>query len=168
MDETIPVTEINANFANEDPQLKTWMEHVIGYLRGHTNNTDELIRPHLRHTFLGCWQYIIFAYLLLVVCGAAFNSMEIYFIVKYRLYRDATYVYLINLSICDLVKCVVVLPFSVMTLLLQNFLFGNFLCFFMPMLQVSEKSKGCKYRILPDSRRLFPSRETLHREQTRV
>ena len=116
---------------------RSWYAFVLGFVEGNHSNTAEMGKPHLRHTFTGCFEFVIFAYLLISICGVVMNSIEIYFIIKYRLYKDATYVYLINLSLSDLIKCLFVLPFSVVTLMLQNWLLGNFLCYFIPMLQVS-------------------------------
>lgn len=125
-----------SNNVTEWPK-KHWYEFVLNYVEGNHNNSADMSKPHLRHTFVNNSEFVIFVYLLISVCGVAVNSFEIYMIMKYRLFRDATYVYLINLSVADLVKCLFVLPFSLAMLLLQNWLFGGFMCYFIPMLQVS-------------------------------
>lgn len=136
MSEAVTTTAVSNNVSS-GWQKRSWYEFVISYVEGNHNNSAEMSKPHLRHTFVNSSEFVIFVYLLISVCGVIVNTIEIYFIIKYRLFRDATYVYLINLSLADLVKCLFVLPFSVTMLLLQNWLFGGFMCYFIPMLQVS-------------------------------
>ncbi|XP_065219400.1 neuropeptide Y receptor type 1-like [Planococcus citri] len=118
-----------------DTAAKNWYKIVVDYAEGNHNNTMDITKPHLRSTFANSFEFVIFMYLIISVFGVGANFAEIYFILKYKLYRDTTYVYLINLSIADIIKCLFVLPFSVTTLLLENWLFGGFLCYFLPMLQ---------------------------------
>lgn len=127
--------------ANPDTVAKNWYKIVVDYAEGNHNNSMDITKPHLRSTFANSFEFVIFMYLIICVFGAGANFAEIYFILKYKLYRDTTYVYLINLSIADIIKCMFVLPFSVTTLLLENWLFGGFLCYFLPMLQVRKKWK---------------------------
>lgn len=122
--------------ASTDAAAKDWYKIVIDYVDGNHNNSIDISKPHLRATFVNSFEFVIFVYLVISVFGVGANFAEIYFIFKYRLYRDTTYVYLVNLSIADIIKCLFVLPFSVTTLLLENWLFGGFLCYFLPMLQV--------------------------------
>ncbi|XP_071447991.1 uncharacterized protein [Hetaerina americana] len=49
--------------------------------------------------------------------------------------RDPTLCFLANVAVADAVKCLMVLPVSLAVLLVQNWVFGSFLCFFLPMMQ---------------------------------
>ncbi|XP_046385712.1 5-hydroxytryptamine receptor 1-like [Ischnura elegans] len=49
--------------------------------------------------------------------------------------RDPTLCFLANVAIADAIKCLMVLPVSLAVLLVQNWVFGSFLCFFLPMMQ---------------------------------
>jgi hypothetical protein len=64
----------------------------------------------------------------------------IWTIVKHRLYKDPTNGYIVNLKTAD-IKCVLVLPVSPTILLVQNWIFHSFLCFFLPMLQVGNRQQ---------------------------
>lgn len=110
---------------------------MIDHAEGLRNYSVPIDTPYLRHTFADSYPLVVFAYLLIIVFGVVANSMEIYTILRRQLYDNATYVYLMNLAVADLVKCLFVLPVSITTLLLQNWIFGSFMCYFVPMLQVS-------------------------------
>jgi hypothetical protein len=103
----------------------------------------------------------VFLYALVVVVGAVSNVAVIWTVVKYRLYKNPTYGYIINLATADIIKCVLVLPVSLTVLLVlpvsltvllvlpvsltvllvQNWIFGSFLFFFLPMLQVENRQQ---------------------------
>jgi hypothetical protein len=89
------------------------------------------LRPSVTHVFP------VFLYALVVVVGAVSNVAVIWTVVKHRLYKDPTYDYIVNLATAD-IKCVLVLPVSLTILLVQNWIFGSFLCF-LPMLQVGNR-----------------------------
>lgn len=131
------ITTVNPDPTESETAVRNWYKIVADIASGNHNGSSDINKPHLRATFVNSFEFVIFMYLLISIFGVGANFAEIYFIVKYRLYRDSTYMYLINLSVADIVKCLFVLPFSVTTLLLENWLFGGFLCYFLPMLQVS-------------------------------
>jgi hypothetical protein len=79
-------------------------------------------------------------YALVVAVGTVSNVAVVWTVVNHRLYKDPTYGYIINLAIADVIKCVLVLPVSLTILLVQNWVFGSFLCFFLPMLQVGSSA----------------------------
>ncbi|XP_043275778.1 neuropeptide Y receptor type 2 isoform X2 [Venturia canescens] len=101
-------------------------------------------------------------YGLLVLVGIVMNCGMMYHIMSHKLHRDPTYAFLINIAISDLIKCVFVLPLTLAVLLIDNWIFGQFLCYFLPILQdipihVSMMTYlliACdRYRFLSDSRR---------------
>lgn len=120
---------------NEIPNQ--WLEIIVHYITGFRNDTVDFSRPHLRPSIIKIYPLFVFMYAALIITGTLTNFAMVYHIVKYRLYRDPTYAFLINMAIADVIKCVFVLPISLTVLLVQNWVFGKFLCFFLPMLQVS-------------------------------
>lgn len=111
---------------------------MIEHAEGQHNISVPIDTPYLRHTFADSYPLVVFTYLVIIGLGVVANSLEIYTILRRKLYENATYVYLINLALADLIKCLFVLPVSTTTLLLQNWIFGSFMCYFVPMLQVSK------------------------------
>ncbi|XP_024945701.1 prolactin-releasing peptide receptor isoform X2 [Cephus cinctus] len=113
-----------------------WLQTVANYLMGFRNDTVvDFSQPHLRPSVIGIYPLFILMYAILILAGTLMNFAMVYHIVKYRFYRDPTYAFLINLAISDVVKCIFVLPMTLTVLLLQNWIFGKFLCYFLPMLQ---------------------------------
>lgn len=104
---------------------------------GSKNDTGmDFSKPHLRPSVARVFPLFVFLYTLVVIVGTASNLAVIWTVIKHRLYRNPTFGYIINLAIADIVKCVLVLPISLTILLVQNWIFGSFLCYFLPMLQV--------------------------------
>lgn len=112
---------------------------IIHFLAGIRNDTVDFSRPHLRPSVATIYPLFVFLYALLVTSGVVANMAMIGSIMKDKLYRDQTYCYLINLALANIVECIFVLPISLTILLVQNWIFGSFLCYFLPMLQVSVK-----------------------------
>ncbi|XP_011302024.1 prolactin-releasing peptide receptor [Fopius arisanus] len=112
-----------------------YLETIAHYLMGLRNDTVDLSKPQLRPSFTNNYPLFILLYVLMITCGTATNIGMIYHIMRHRLYQDPTYAYLINIAISDVVKCIFVLPITLAVLLVQNWIFGKFLCYFLPMLQ---------------------------------
>lgn len=117
-----------------------WLEVMIHVLTGYPNDTTDFSKPHLRQSVVNIYPVFVFLYAVIVIAGVLSNFAMIYSIIKEKLYRDQTYCYLINMALGNLVKCIFVLPISLMVLLIQNWIFGSFLCYFLPMLQVCYNS----------------------------
>jgi hypothetical protein len=114
-----------------------WLNVVAQFVMGLRNDSGlDFSKPHLRPSVARVFPLFVFLYALVVAVGTVSNLAVIWTVVKHRLYRNPTYGYIINLAIADIIKCVLVLPISLTILLVQNWIFGNFLCFFLPMLQV--------------------------------
>lgn len=115
-----------------------FLQEMIRYLNQGTpqNNSFDFREPQLRYAFTTLYPLFVFLYALIVAVGLFSNCLMIYAIFRDRLYKDQTYCYFVNLALSDIVKCVLVLPVSLMVLLIQNWIFGSFLCYFLPMMQV--------------------------------
>lgn len=121
----------------ENPPEK-FLEDIIRYLHYGTqhNGTFDFREPQLRYAFTTLYPLFVFMYALIVAVGLLSNFLMVYAIFRDRLYKDETFCYFVNLALSDIVKCAVVLPVSLMVLLIQNWIFGSFLCYFLPMMQV--------------------------------
>ncbi|RZF45146.1 hypothetical protein LSTR_LSTR015720 [Laodelphax striatellus] len=114
-----------------------WLEVMIHVINGQRNDTRDYSRPHLRPSVARIYPAFVALYALLVIGGATANLALVFSVFRDRLYKDQTCVYLVNLALADLVKCMFVLPISLTVLLVQNWVFGSFLCYFLPMIQFS-------------------------------
>ncbi|XP_023728017.1 prolactin-releasing peptide receptor isoform X2 [Cryptotermes secundus] len=113
-----------------------WLNVVAQFVMGLRNDSGlDFSKPHLRPSVARVFPLFVFLYALVVAVGTISNLAVIWTVAKHRLYRNPTYGYIINLAIADIIKCVLVLPISLTILLVQNWIFGSFLCFFLPMLQ---------------------------------
>ncbi|XP_034945210.1 probable G-protein coupled receptor 83 [Chelonus insularis] len=138
-----------------------YLQAVAHYIYGLRNlsETEDLTKPHLRSSVVQIYPLFVFLYTLLIFFGVVFNIFMMFHIFKNKLHRDPTYAYLINIAISDVIKCIFVLPFTLVVLLLQNWIFGKFLCYFLPIMQdvpfhVSMMTylliAGDRYRVLSD------------------
>lgn len=100
------------------------------------NVTEPLNAPSFRSDLQVHYSLIVLSFGSIIILGTVLNILEICVIVRNKLFTDMTYVYFLNLAITDVVKCNITIPFSVMALLYQNWTLGEFLCYFLPMLQV--------------------------------
>ncbi|XP_030754651.1 neuropeptide Y receptor type 5-like [Sitophilus oryzae] len=99
---------------NVPPHILAIVHQLLLEIGGDKNL--DLREPHPKKSLEGIASYIIFAY-------------------GYRLYKDPTYSFIINNAVSDFIKCVVVLPITLYVLLVQNWMLGELLCTFLPMLQ---------------------------------
>lgn len=94
---------------------------------------EPVLRPGVKDTY----PLFIIQYGLLAIFSVLSNLAVLAYIFRLRLFYDSTHAFVVNLAICHIAQCVVTLPLSLMVLLIQNWIFGQFLCFFLPFLQVS-------------------------------
>ena len=74
-------------------------------------------------------------YTLIFVLAIVGNTLIIVTLVQNRRMRTVTNVFLINLSISDLLLAVLCMPFTLIPTLLQNFIFGKVMCVLIRYLQ---------------------------------
>lgn len=143
--------------------LKDIPEHlltpIVHYITGFHNLTDHdvneaILKPALSDIYI----LFIIQYGVLALVGIVANLFIIYYIFQHKLYHDETHAFMVNLCCCHLVQCMFVLPVTLMVILIQNWIFGQFMCYFVPLLQVSDpkpkqKNKRKKWanRILRNS-----------------
>lgn len=113
-----------------------YLNLLIGYFQSfHNNDTSDFQSPHFRKSVQYVYPLFIFLYALIILVGTVGNIYMMTTILKRRLYRDPTYYFICNLAISNLIKCILVLPITLANLLILNWLFGSFLCYFIPMMQ---------------------------------
>lgn len=114
---------------------------IVHVLSGVHNDTSSLARPELKASLASAAPLYITMYAVLVICGASANIAVLITVARGWMRggagRDTTCGYVANLALADLIKCLLVLPVSLVLLLVRNWVFGSFLCYFAPMLQVT-------------------------------
>ncbi|KAM8721381.1 hypothetical protein ACLKA7_007279 [Drosophila subpalustris] len=111
---------------------------IANFLAGHVNDTEDFERfngPILKASIKSVYWLFLIQYAALALLGVLMNITIIVYIMYHRLYKDVTHAFITNLALCHFVQCALVLPISLMVMLIQNWIFGQFLCFFLPMLQ---------------------------------
>jgi hypothetical protein len=94
----------------------------------------DLTQPYIRRSLIYVYPLFIFVYACTSVVGAIGNLAMFVVIIKCRLYPNPMYFFLANLALSDFLKAAVVAPITLANLLMQNFIFGSFMCFFLPMM----------------------------------
>ena len=120
-----------------------YLATIVDILMGSSNNSDGLRSPKVRSSVANIYPFFIAMYAILAIAGTLSNCGMIYHIAKHKLYRDPTFAYLINIAVSDIIKCLFVLPISLAVLLVENWVFGKFMCYSLPMIQVSKIQRDC-------------------------
>ncbi|CAL4066730.1 unnamed protein product [Meganyctiphanes norvegica] len=126
------MTNVNAD---ELEKYDDYLPQIIHHLQSFPNETVDFNEPHLRRSLANIYPLFLFIYILLIIFGTTGNICMITHIVRGRLFQDPTCAFLMNIGVCNLLICLLVAPISLAILLIQNWIFGSFLCYFVPMLQ---------------------------------
>lgn len=131
---SLNITSTTKNpFSDVPPNIVEVIHHfLIGLQEEHIDFREAKVRPSVANIY----RFIVCMYALLVVTGVLCNLAVLFHILRHRFYKDPTYAFIINNVISDIVKCVCVVPISLYVLLVQNWMLGELLCSFLPMLQV--------------------------------
>ncbi|XP_037026080.1 alpha-1A adrenergic receptor [Bradysia coprophila] len=108
------------------------MHYVTGF---HNISAEEISEPIVKQSLRQFYIVFIIQYAILVVGGVVANVYVIYYIIRYKLYTDVTHAFMMNLSICHCIESMFVLPMTLMVIIIQNWIYGQFMCFFLPLLQ---------------------------------
>ncbi|XP_064085816.1 neuropeptide Y receptor type 5-like [Macrobrachium nipponense] len=123
----------------DSPELRSLPDKILGpiinNLQRFPNETVDFRTPHLRQSLVNIYPLFLVLYGTLVIMGTVGNVAMIVHILRRRLYRDPTCAFIMNVGVCNFIMSVFLLPLSLAILLIQNWIFGSFLCYFVPMLQ---------------------------------
>ncbi|KAK2712866.1 prolactin-releasing peptide receptor-like [Artemia franciscana] len=123
-------------YEDYDEHSDLWLSKVLEYIENRKNNSDGLNVPHLRKSLSKVYPLFIVIYGCLILFGIACNVALLGVAIKVdKRQKDPTVCYLVNIGIAGVIQCTIVLPISLAVLLIQNWVFGAFLCYFLPMLQ---------------------------------
>ncbi|XP_013406746.2 neuropeptide Y receptor type 2 [Lingula anatina] len=100
------------------------------------NNSDiDWTTPHIKKSMQDVYPVFLFLFVLVGLSGLLGNLTIIAVVIKRGMYKDPLFFLLGNAALSDILKCLFVLPISVSNLTLQDWIFGSFLCYFLPMMQ---------------------------------
>ncbi|XP_055912730.1 uncharacterized protein LOC129946533 isoform X2 [Eupeodes corollae] len=123
------------NGGNDEDQYFIIMARLVA---GHINDTvafEKYNRPIMKSSIKSIYWIFLLQYAILAILGIVMNVSIIAYVMYHKLYKDVTHAFITNLALCHFVQCAIVLPISLTVMMIQNWVFGNFLCFFLPMLQ---------------------------------
>lgn len=128
---------------NNNPQLKGFssqhLESIYQYVTGLENMTGaELSEPLLRPGLQDTYYLFVIQYAILSLLGIVANIWIICYIIKYKLFHENMHAFFVNLCVCHFVQSAFVLPVTLVVIIVHNWILGQFMCYFVPMLQVSE------------------------------
>lgn len=113
-----------------------YIELVSNWIEDDLNDTGhDFTRPHVRWSLRYVYPLFMFLHAVVGLFGLCGNVGMIIVMGKRRLYRDQSFFYMGNLAFSDIIKCMFVLPVTLANLLIHNWIFGSFMCFFLPMIQ---------------------------------
>ncbi|XP_037504707.1 prolactin-releasing peptide receptor [Rhipicephalus sanguineus] len=129
----------NASAKGPDLNIEQIPDKYIGYIMHFMlkfqNDTSEFSKPQLRRTFRTSYPLFLVLYGSLFVSSLIANGWMVLHIYREKQPREAVCVYLFANALNDIFKLLVVMPISLVTLFLHNWVFGSFLCFASPIVQ---------------------------------
>ncbi|XP_071124578.1 cholecystokinin receptor type A-like [Mytilus edulis] len=108
------------------------------------------------------WKILIPLYCLIFVLSVVGNILVILTLVQNKRMRTVTNVFLLNLAISDLFIAILCMPFNTIPLILQNFVFGKFMCISVRYLQGVFFCVGCFTLVILSLERYFAICRPLH------
>lgn len=123
---------------HNDNSKEDFYDLIDKYLSGKQNvdNLTDFSKPIVREALKPFLPFFVILYMALMVFGVIFNLSLIIYVLRQKLYSDKTHGFMVNLAFAHLIQCSAVLPITFLITILQNWIFGQFLCYFAPMLQV--------------------------------
>lgn len=89
------------------------------------------IKPTLQYIY----PFFLFLYIAVGLFGLFSNLSLLIIVVRRGWFVDPTFFFLGNLALSDIIKCLFVLPITMANLIIHDWIYGSFLCYFLPMLQ---------------------------------
>lgn len=119
--------------SSEDDEggIDGYIKKIDKYLHGKEeigNGTQyDFSQPIVRDALEKYLPFLFFFYGLLMLSGISGNIILISYIVKQKLYHNETHGFIINIALCNILQCSFVLPITILIIVLQNWIFGQFL-----------------------------------------
>lgn len=142
MDKSILVTKtwINATEmikldSSESSDIVMGIEHLPANVSVGFNSTNILIQNH--QSVITTASRIIPLYSVIFLLAVIGNSLVILTLVQNKRMRTITNLFLLNLAVSDLFLGVFCMPFTLVGMLLRDFIFGEMMCKLLPYLQGS-------------------------------
>jgi len=76
---------------------------------------------------------LISLYVVIFVLGLAGNSLVVYIVAARKTMQSITNIFIANLAVSDIIMCLLAVPFTPISGLLQSWPFGEALCHLVPM-----------------------------------
>lgn len=112
-----------------------YIGYIMHFMLKFQNDTSEFSRPQLRRTFRSSYPLFLVLYGSLFVSSLIGNCWMVQHIYREKRPRESVCVYLFANALNDIFKLLVVMPISLVTLFLHNWVYGSFLCFASPIVQ---------------------------------
>lgn len=116
---------------DDEFEIEENIKKIDKYLHGKDeigNNTQhDFSQPIVREALEKYLPFLICLYGMLMLSGVIGNIILIAYIVKQKLYHNETHGFIINLALCHILQCSFVLPITILIIVLQNWIFGQFL-----------------------------------------
>lgn len=131
----LPAVLISGNkMASTEPD-NGYIDQVMWWIENRNDTSFDFTQPYIKKSLTYVYPIFMFLYAVVGLVGLVGNISMLILMCKRRLYNNPTFFFLGNIAFSDLIKCVFVLPISLANMLVQNWVFGSFLCFFLPMIQ---------------------------------
>ena len=98
------------------------------------NSVPDLRKPLIKSSLENIYPLFIFLHTLVLISGITGNATMLVYIIKRNLYQKATFLYLINLCLANIFIVLIVMPFTLAHLMVQNWIFPGAFCYLLPML----------------------------------
>lgn len=112
---------------------KTYADMLMAVMANSSNSTD-FRTPHIKPALRYVYPLFVLIHMFIFIGGTVGNLLMLAVVSRRRLYHDPLFFFLGNLALSDMLKALVVLPITLANLLLQNWVLGSFLCYFLPMM----------------------------------
>lgn len=142
----INTTEMIKLDSNESSDIVMGIEHLPANSSIGFNSSNILIQNH--QSVITTASRIIPLYSVIFLLAVIGNSLVILTLVQNKRMRTITNLFLLNLAVSDLFLGVFCMPFTLVGMLLRDFIFGEMMCKLLPYLQ------GSYYKISRQTKKL--------------
>lgn len=127
------------------------LPELIHTMQAFPNDTTDFSKPYIRTSLQKMYPMILTAYVILLLIGVALNvamlmrTLNLSKMLRQNQQSFTEYLFSANISVFNIVMCLLVVPLSLAIMLIQNWIFGRFLCYTAPILQVRLIRCVCTY-----------------------